>query len=97
MHRVAAGRIGKTYHFNGLAGCVEQWTARDTRTPMSLYHGPQAGIEDDPQGKWVVICELHHTLVGHPTLADARRTRSPVEFCDKCRERSDKRLKEQGP
>jgi len=80
-----SGRHSKFYNHNGALGCVAQWTARDTGTLVGLYHGPQAGMENE-EDIWCVVCETHHTLIGHPTLAEARRTRSPREFCDDCRQ-----------
>lgn len=76
----------KIYNHNGFEGCVAQWTSRDTKTLVGLYHGEQSGMETDPEALWCVVCEKHHTLVGHPTLAEARRTRSPLDFCDDCRD-----------
>jgi len=79
----------KQYLYNGFSGCVTQWKSRETKTQVGLYHGVQSGMECDPETKWCVVCEEHHTLVGHPTLALARLTRSPLEFCDDCREKHD--------
>lgn len=73
------------YCFNNLAGCVAQWRSRETGTLVGLYHSLQAGMDSDPECRWSVVCEEHCTLVGHATLADARRTRSPLAFCDDCR------------
>lgn len=84
-----SGRFGKLYNHNGLLGCVDQWTARDTKTLVGLYHGAQAGMEVEQEVLWCVVCEKHHTLVGHSTLVDARRTRSPMAFCDGCRNGED--------
>ena len=39
---------------------------------VGVYHAEQAGMGDDPDGRWVTVCETHHTLVSHPTLALAR-------------------------
>lgn len=77
----------KQYGFNGLAGCVTQFRSRATGTLVGLYHGEQSGMECDPEYPYVTVCEEHHTLVCHATLADARRCRDPRDFCDDCRER----------
>lgn len=79
------GRVSTLHNHDGKAGCVDQWVSRDTGTLVGLYHGPQAGMEVDPSALWCTVCEAHGTLVGHATLKDARRTRSPKEFCDDCR------------
>jgi len=76
----------REYGFNGLAGCVTQFRSRATRTRVGIYHSMQSGMESDPELPWSSVCEEHHTLVSHPTLEDARRTRDPRDFCDDCRE-----------
>jgi hypothetical protein len=85
-----SGRFSKFYNHNGLSGCVNQWTARDTKTLIGLYHGVQAGMEVVQDALWCVVCEVHHTLVGHASLVEARRTRSPRDFCDECRDNEDR-------
>lgn len=80
------GHTSNVYNHNNLAGCVAQWKSRETGTLVGLYHGVQSGMESDPDTVWCVVCEVHGTLVGHPTLTEARRTRSPKEFCDDCRD-----------
>jgi len=84
-----SGHVSTLYHHDDRLGCVELWTSRETGTPMGLYHGVQARMEQDPDALWVVVCEKHNTLVGHRTLTDARRTRSPMDFCDGCRHGED--------
>lgn len=80
----------KQYEHNGLTGCVAQWRSRDTKTLVGLYSSVQAGMENDPELPWSTVCEVHNTLVSHSCLAHARSCRSPLEFCDDCRDaRSD--------
>ena len=82
--------VRKQYHHNGLAGCVEQWTCRATRTRCGLYHAAQAGMEDDPaDGIWATVCEEHSTLVLHMQLKLARTFRDPRAWCDDCRAKED--------
>lgn len=79
--------MSKQYSFNGLAGCVAQMKVRQTDTLVGIYHGPQAGMEEDPSIPWQTVCEVHNTLVGHPTLALARSHASdPKGWCEECRE-----------
>ena len=78
------GHISELYRHDGRLGCVALWRSRATGTEVGLYHARQAGIESDPECRWAVVCEKHGTLVCHPTLAEARRTRSGREFCDEC-------------
>lgn len=66
-------------------GLVKQWRARDTHHLVGLYHSEQSGIESDPELPWSTVCEAHHTLVSHSTMAAARACRSGSEFCDECR------------
>jgi hypothetical protein len=75
----------KQYAHLGLAGCVTRFRSRTTKTLVGVYHGAQAGMEDDPELPWISVCEEHHTIVGHATLGQARLTRDPTEFCDNCR------------
>lgn len=81
------GKAMKQYEYNGLSGCVTQFRSRATATLVGIYHGAQCGHEDDPEFPWLSVCEEHHTLVRHRTLASARLTRDPTEFCDDCRDR----------
>jgi hypothetical protein len=86
-------RTVKEYRFNGLAGCVTQWTCRATGTLVGLYHSMQAEMESDPELPWSTVCEVHGTLVSHTNLRNARFTRDPTDFCDDCREVSDTKEK----
>lgn len=53
---------------------------------VGVYHAEQAGMGDDPESRWVTVCETHHTLVSHPTLALARAAAPyPREWCEDCR------------
>lgn len=81
-------RSPKRYAVAGLAGCVQQRTARESGTTISVYHAAQAGLDDDDGCKWYTVCETHSTLVGHPTLALARDWSSkPTTWCDECGEK----------
>lgn len=79
-------RTVKEYNFNGLAGCVAQRVSRETGTLVGLYHGEQSGMEADPELPWVTVCEIHHNLVGHASLANAREHLGfPTNWCEECR------------
>lgn len=81
--------IKKRYTFNNLAGCVVQRISRITKTLVGLYSSEQSGMESDPELPWSTVCEVHHTLVSHETLAAARATLpDPTNWCDDCREAS---------
>jgi hypothetical protein len=59
--------------------------ARQTGTLVGVYHGVQAGMEDDPEIPWQTVCEVHHNLVGHPTLSLAMAHASdPRSWCEDC-------------
>lgn len=78
--------VTRTYKHRGILGCVEQWTARDTKTLVSLYHAEQGGFPVEPGGPlWLVVCEEHGASVGTNTRAQGRTTRSPQSFCEACR------------
>lgn len=59
---------------------------RTTRGPLG--HRTVATAEtlglDSEDGKWVVVCEDHKTLISTSTRNDARQT-CTTEFCDDCR------------
>lgn len=75
------------YSFGGLAGCVTRRKSRETGYLVGLYHGSQAGIEDDPETPWVTVCEKHSSCVCHPTLSLARsHLAEPKGWCEQCRE-----------
>ena len=76
--------MAKYYAFNNLAGCVTQRRNRLTGTIVGLYHAAQAGIENDPIEKWATVCEEHHTLVLHPTLALAKSHMAVPFWCEYC-------------
>ena len=80
----------KLYSYNGLAGCVSQTRARQTKTLVGVYHGEQSGMECDRDYPWVTVCEVHHNLVSHPTLALAKaHAVDPQGWCEDCREKSE--------
>ena len=73
------------HNVNGLAGCVARGKCRSTGTRTAIYIAAEQGIDAD--GKYVVICEDHGTLLSCYTLAQARSFKPhPMEFCDECRE-----------
>lgn len=75
----------KIYGYNDLAGCVQQRRARSTGTMVGVYHGDQSGIESDPTDPWVTVCEAHHNLMCHPTLALAKlHAAEPRAWCEDC-------------
>lgn len=73
------------YNFGGYVGCVDRFVSRDTKTLVGLYHAVQAGFESDRDARWMAVCEVHHCCVGHRTLAEARRSRDPRQWCEDCR------------
>ena len=73
----------RAYSHNGNAGCVQQRRARQTGTLVGVYHGLQSGLERDG---WITLCEEHHNLVAHPSLALARaHAADPLGWCEDCR------------
>jgi hypothetical protein len=84
--------MARRYSFNGLAGCVIQRRSRHTGTLVGLYASEDAGMEVDPELPWSTVCEEHHAIVSHPTLAAARASLPrPDGWCDDCRERDEAR------
>ena len=76
----------RTYNANGLAGCVEQRTSRQTGKLVSIYHNAQAGLDDcGGEYPYSTVCEAHGWIVAHRTLALARRhATDPMGWCEKC-------------
>lgn len=74
----------RPYSHNGFAGCVQQRRNRQTGTLIGVYHGVQAGLEDDPECPWCTVCEDHGSIVSHPTLALAKAHASWPEWCSDC-------------
>lgn len=69
-------------------GCLELRTSRATGTLVGLYRSAEAGMETDPETPYTTVCEEHHTLVCHSTLALARENLpDPRGWCDECREK----------
>jgi len=77
-------RKPRTYHHAGHAGCVSIKRAQETGTHVGIYNAKQAGL--DPEGgDWVVICEVHHTVLNCQTLQGARDMAPvPTEWCEWC-------------
>ena len=74
------------YSHNGLAGCVQQRIAQQTKSLVGVYHAEQAGMESDPSIPWATVCEKHGNLVCHPTLRLARyHAVDPKGWCEDCR------------
>ncbi len=75
----------KEYSFNGLAGCVVQRKARQTKLLVGLYQAEQAGMESDSETPWATVCETHGSIVCHPTFQIAQSHLSdPVGWCEVC-------------
>lgn len=80
------GERGRYYDYNGLAGCVEQRRNRATGFVVGIYQTEQAGMETDAETPWATVCEEHHTICCHGTLALARsHAGDPKGWCEACR------------
>jgi hypothetical protein len=73
------------------AGAVASRVNRMTRTTITLYNSVEAGLENDPEGKWSTVCENHGAIVSHATRAYAASAMSCPDWCDDCREAMDQR------
>lgn len=76
----------KSYHFNGLTGCVVQRKARSTGTLVGLYNGEQADLDTDGgTAPWSTVCEVHGTVISHSSrkLAESHLS-SPQDWCEDC-------------
>ena len=57
-----------------------------TKTQISLYYGPDAGM-DTAGGDWQTVCEDHGTVISHQTYKLARGWMTePWTWCEPCRE-----------
>lgn len=76
----------KFYYYLARPGCVEVRTARETKRPVGVYNGDQAGMDTDG-GAWSTVCEDHGSVCSHATLRLARLGAArPTEWCEDCRE-----------
>lgn len=76
----------KEYGLHGFSGLVQKTRARSTGVDVGLYASEQAGMESDPEWPWSTVCEAHHAIVCHATLALARRSVPwPEGWCEECR------------
>lgn len=77
----------REYATNGLRGCVSQQRSRQTGYLVGIYHGPQAGIDDDDgRAPWSTVCEEHGSVICHVSLSLARAHAGvPLEWCEPCR------------
>lgn len=67
------------------AGRVELRRAHSTGTQVGLYRSAEAGLEQDPDLQWAVVCEDHGGIVCMETRANARTAMScPDEWCPTC-------------
>lgn len=83
----------KQYGYGGLAGCVIQRMARQTRTVVGVYHAEQSGIDTDAGLPWTTVCETHHCSVAHATLRTALfHSSDPAGWCEACGEALDERM-----
>lgn len=61
-------------------------TARSTGTDITVCTAEEAGA-DPEDGKWVIICEPHGTIMAVDTLAVARSwAPAPEQWCEDCQE-----------
>jgi hypothetical protein len=73
-------RCRQRYAHNGLAGCIQQQRSSASTT------GEQAGMEADPVNPWVTVCEAHHSVAAHSSLALAQsHAADPRGWCEDCR------------
>lgn len=50
---------------------------------VSIYDAEPAGL-DGEGGRWQTVCETHSTICSHETLALAKTSLDPREFCEDC-------------
>lgn len=59
--------------------------SRLTGTRVTIYDTQHPdNIFDPAGGRWVTVCEDHHTLCNHATLAQARGHATVVDWCEPC-------------
>lgn len=66
------------------AGLIESRVNRLTKTEISLYDSAKAGIEDDPESPWAIVCEAHGSILTHTSKTAARSHMATPEWCSKC-------------
>jgi hypothetical protein len=62
---------------------VYKGRGRNRQHLTGLYDGE--GVFDTEGGRWQTVCERHHHIISHDTLATARSWLThPEEWCDGC-------------
>jgi hypothetical protein len=74
----------KPYHLHGIAGLAERIQHPETGCTMSVYVAEQAGLDSDET--WVAVCEMHSSMVGARTRAQALESAENPEWCEECGE-----------
>ena len=68
------------------AGALESRRNRRTGLIVTLYRAAEAGMENDPETPYCVVCERHGTLVCMATREQARSAMSVPDWCADCQE-----------
>lgn len=69
------------------AGCRSLRVARSTDRLVGVYAGEEAGLDtDDGRAPYSTVCEVHGSVVCHPTLRLAEaHAADPAGWCESCR------------
>lgn len=75
--------MSKRKPYNDCLGYVASRRNLINRGWAVIYSAEDAGL-DPSGGRWVCVCEVHHTVCNFRSLRDARAALPYVEWCEAC-------------
>ena len=79
--------MSKRKPHNDVIGYVCELRNRVTGIDYVVIYDRNKGFECDADGRYVVVCEAHGTMVSETSLPRARMSMKSVEFCEQCHAR----------
>ena len=76
--------MSKRKPHNDVIGYVCELRNRVTGIDYVVIYDRNKGFDCDSDGRYVVVCEAHGTMVSETSLPRARMSMKSVEFCQEC-------------
>jgi len=76
--------MSKRKPHNDVIGYVCELQNRVTGVGHVVIYDRNKGFDCDADGRYVVVCETHGTMVSETALPRARMSMKSVEFCQEC-------------
>lgn len=70
------------------AGYVTERIYRPTGARIVVYEAAAQGVDVD--GRYAVVCSMHHTMVGTTSVPRARAIMLAADFCEECQDATQK-------